>query len=321
LGGLVGAKPGAAKPDGRVLPNMPLDISRLAAMDADVTFTGKKVISQNLPLDDFLLKVKLNNRLLKIQPVKFGTARGEIAGNMTINARKEPVRIDGDFKFRKLSLRLLFQPLEKALDTAPSEGFIGGTAQLKGTGKSLREMLGNSNGTIGLGMEGGQLSNLIVEILGLDVAESLGFLFSGDKPVPIRCVIAHFDVTKGVARSKALVIDTTDSAVHGEGTINLKNETLDLRLETAPKDPSILSLRTPITIGGTLGKPAVGIAAEGLAARAAIGAALGAAFPPAALLAFIEPGLGEDSNCVGMLREMNRDTGKNKATDEVPSNR
>ncbi len=49
-----------------VIPDTSLDISRLDAMDADVTFTGKKVISSSLPLDDFYLHAVLDDKLLML---------------------------------------------------------------------------------------------------------------------------------------------------------------------------------------------------------------------------------------------------------------
>lgn len=306
--------------DSRVLPDVPLDISRMKAMDARVEFTGKKIKATDLPLDDFYMKLALDNSLLTLTPVKFGTASGDIVATMEINARKEPVAISGDFKFRRLALSRLFGGLEESLNAAPTQGYIGGTATLRGHGKSLRDMLASANGAIGLGMEGGQLSNLIVEILGLDVAEGLGFLMAGDRPVAVRCVIGDFAVTKGLMQSNAIMIDTADTKVTGKGTLNLKNEQMDILLHAQPKDPSLLSLKTPIQVGGTLGVPAVGIKAENLAARGAVAGALGVVFLPAALLAFIEPGLGKDGDCAQLLAEMQVNTGKKPGQMLIPKN-
>lgn len=324
LGALIGATPKEVAENAqqdRVLPDMPLDITRLSAMDANVEFTGKHVISSDLPLDDFYMKVLLDNKLLKLDPIKFGTASGDVSAVMEINARKTPVAISGDFTFRKLALSRLFHKLEKSLDTDPARGYIGGVAKLKGYGKSLRDMLATSNGSIGLGMEGGELSNLIVEIIGLDVAESLGFLLSHDKPVQVRCVIGDFAVTDGLMKANSILIDTSDTKVTGKGTLNLKNEAMDMQLHAMPKDPSILSLRTPITISGTLNSPRIGVKAESLAARGGVAGALGVLFPPAALLAFIEPGLGKDGDCAGLLNDMKAHTGQTGGRSEIPKNK
>jgi uncharacterized protein involved in outer membrane biogenesis len=332
LGGLIGATPdiqadssatqkqqaATAEADPRVIPDMPLDISRLSAMDAQVRFTGTQIIATDLPLDNFLMNLQLDDRLLLLKPLKFGTASGDVAADVTINARTEPVKIAADVDVRRLALSRLFAGLEKTLNAAPSRGYIGGRAKLTGSGKSLRAMLASSNGTIGLGMEGGRLSNLIIELLGLDVAQSLGLVLTGDQPVAVRCVIADFGVKNGLMQSNALVIDTSDTQLRGKGSLNLNDEALDLVLRAEPKDATLISARTPITVGGTLKKPDVGVKGRNLLVRGGAAAGLAILFPPAALVAFIEPALGKDSECATLIRTMNARAGS-KAL--VPKNK
>ena len=323
LGGFIGARRGATKDENPyIIPDANLDISRVKSMDADVTFTGKKLISDALPLDDFYMKVDLENSVLKINPVRFGTANGDIESFLTVNAQKEPVRIEGDFNFHRLSLKPIFAKLSDKLGQKNyAEGYIGGTAKLAGTGKSLRQMFSNAHGDVGLGMEGGQLSNLIVELLGLDVAQSLGFLIKGDKPVAVRCIIGDFGVENGRMNVRHFVIDTTDSNIQGKGHINLKDETMDLTLQTYPKDNSFASLNSPLGLKGTLKHPDIQVNVLAVGARSALAAAAAIIAPPVAALAFIEPGLGKDSNCKSLISEMNAETGKSNAGNLIPKNK
>lgn len=97
--------------------------------------------------------------------------------------------------------------------------------------------------------------------------------------------------------TRALAFDTTDTVLHGEGTVNLRDESLDLRLVPEPKDVSPVSLRGPLRVGGRLKDPAFGPEPAPLALRGAAAAALYAVAPPAALLALIETGPGENVDC------------------------
>ena len=324
LSGFIGVRLDAeGKSKTRILPDVPLDISRLAAMDAQVDFHGVRIVSTQLPVDDVHVKIDLEDRLLKVVPVRFGSGRGDIAMWVTINARVEPVQISSKLEVRRVPIAAMFKGVS-AVTGEPNlaRGTIGGTADLAGTGKSLRTMLSNANGHLGIGMEGGQLSHLIVELLGLDIAESVGYLLAGDKPVPIRCVIADFNVTNGRMKAQTLVVDTDDTVVTGEGEINLKDESLDLELKPAPKDFSPLSLRSPLVVRGTLKDPEFNVKRSGLLARGAAAAVLTLVFPPAAILAFLEPGLGEDSQCVALLADMARRSQNPRKNERlVPENR
>lgn len=318
---LIGSERGALENDESpyVIPDVPLDITRMAAMDADVEFTGKQLIAPNLPLDDFYLYITLEDRLLRIDPVAFGTADGDVTAKMRVDARQEPVDITSDFRFSKLSLARLTEGLKESLPNAKtSNGLIGGGAQLKGQGKSLKEMLATANGNIGIGMEGGELSNLLVELMGLDLAQSLGFVLTGDKTVPVRCAVGDFAVENGTMQSRAVVLDTVDTKVLGEGTINLENERMNLRLLAQPKDATFASLRTPLRVEGTLQNPDVIIEKTALLARGAGAVALSAVLTPAAgALALLEPSTGEDSDCDALLQQM---AARIEGSEEIPVN-
>jgi hypothetical protein len=149
----------------------------------------------------------------------------------------------------------------------------------------------------------GQVSNLLLELVGLDGREILKFLMGGDKDVRVRCAATSFDVKGGLMTSRAVVFDTTDTVIYGKGTANLGTEQLDIWLHPYPKDKSILSLRSPINVGGTFGAPHVAPDKKALAQRGALAVALGAINPLLSLAATYEPGPGEDANCSAVLKE------------------
>jgi len=305
-----------------IIPDLPLDISKISSMDADVEFTGQQVISENLPLDDFYMKLSLDDRLMKLMPVRFGTASGNISTDMVIDARQSPVSDHADIHFNKLTLSGLLQGVGQSLgDIEKPTGDIGGTMTLSGHGKSLHEMLSSATGVSGLGMEGGSISNLLIKLLSLDIARSLGFLLTGDRPLAIRCVVADFDIRNGIMTADDFTVDTADTIITAKGTVDLGSEKLALQFIPAPKKSTLLSLRSPIDIAGTLKHPSVTLEKGPLAARGAIATALAVLAPAAAVAAFLEPGMGKDSDCAALLAHMNKKTGKTNATDEIPKNR
>jgi uncharacterized protein involved in outer membrane biogenesis len=141
-----------------------------------------------------------------------------------------------------------------------------------------------------------------VALAGLDIARSLGLWATGDAPIPLRCFVADFDVRKGLMTPKTFVLDTSKSTLTADGSISLAKEQLDLRLLAHPKTPTLVSARTPITVGGAFSQPSVGVEAAPLGARAAGAVALGVVLTPlASILAFIDPGLEQDSDCAALI--------------------
>jgi uncharacterized protein involved in outer membrane biogenesis len=119
----------------------------------------------------------------------------------------------------------------------------------------------------------------------------------------LRCAVASFDAKQGVLTSQRVLIDTDPVRVEGSGSINLRDETLDMQLQGKPKHFQFVRLRAPITVSGAWQHPALGIKAGSAVAQGGIGAALGLLNPFAAILAFIDPGLAEDANCAPLLSE------------------
>ncbi|WNH54616.1 AsmA family protein [Stenotrophomonas oahuensis] len=284
------------KASARVLPDTPYNLTKLRAMDADVRWKAQRINAPSLPLDDMDAHLTLDAGLLQLQPLNFGVAGGDIRSNVRLDARKDTIDTRLQASIRKVQLGKLF-PDAKLAEQA--SGGISGDIDLRGQGNSVAAMLGSSDGTVAVGMGRGHIGNLIMELAGLDVAESLKFLFTGDKQIPLRCAWGDFGVARGVMTSTALAFDTEDTLILGEGTVDLKQEQLDLLLRPRPKDISILALRSPLRIGGTFKVPSFRPDFKALGVRGAIALTLASITPPAALLATIETGPGKDSNCGG----------------------
>jgi uncharacterized protein involved in outer membrane biogenesis len=308
LGVLVGAPPGtgpgetanarqkaaaqARDAGSRWLPSRPYDLTVLRSADADARFVATDVRSRRLPIDSLDAELELRGGVASVRLVELGVANGDVRGSVVLDARRDPIAMTADLRASGVELPRL---LPRIRDT--SVGRIGGTARIEGRGNSIAQMLATADGEVSTVMGSGKVSNLVLEVAGLDVAESLKFLIGPDRAIGLRCAYADFRLTDGVARSRSLAFDTTDTVILGKGSIDLDHERFDLVLRPRPKDVSPVSLRGPLEIGGTFKDPSVRPQAGPLAARVAAAAALFAVTPPAALLALIETGPGEDVDC------------------------
>jgi uncharacterized protein involved in outer membrane biogenesis len=288
-------------PNRKVLPHTPLDLQRLKAMNAEVAFSAAHVKNAGkLPLDRAAMQIRLENGVLQLDQMNLGVAGGTVTGRLHIDSHSNPAIAEVHLNGKSLELSKMFRDV--AL-TKTSFGKISGDINLTGRGNSAAQMLGGASGNVSMLMGKGQISNLLLEFGGLDGAEIIKFLLRGDVNVPVRCAATAFDVKQGLMTSRALVLDTTDTVVYGDGTINLASEAIDLYFRPYPKDRSLLSLRSPLKVTGTLGAPNAGPDKGALAGRAAAALALGVINPLLALAATIETGPGQDANCGAILRQ------------------
>lgn len=301
LAGFIGGTPRTgegqqpvAPSGGRLFPTREFDLSRLRAMDADVRLRAEKLASPVLPLEAMDARLLLEDGDLRLDPLDFAVAGGDIAAQVHLDARQSPIRSRIDLRARRLELPRLVPK-----GAPESAGRVGARLQLSGRGNSVAGWMATADGEVAAVMGPGRISNLTLEWAGLDFAEALKFLLTRDKVVPVRCGYADFEVVDGTARARSFLFDTTDTLLLAEGEIDLGEEQLDLLLRPRPKDASPLSLRSPLRVRGSLLKPRIRPQGGPLLLRSAAAVALYAVAPPAALLALVETGPGEDADCAG----------------------
>jgi uncharacterized protein involved in outer membrane biogenesis len=294
------AKANVEKASSKLIPDVPLDLTRLRASDLDVSLKSDKILAPGLPMDNMNVRFLLKEGVLRIDPLEFGIAAGKIKGSLVLDGAKDVPHVDADLSLTRLSLKSFFAGTQFALQT---EGFIGGHFTVSGDGKSLAQVLGDSNGRIGFVMSGGSMSELLVDAAGLDVGNAAVDLLGSDKKADIRCAVMDFPDTGGILNSQIFVIDTTASTIGGHARINLKDETIDAEVSTDPKSPTI-TVHAPILITGRLKHPSIGIDPKEAAARGVAAGVLSVFLTPlAAVIPFIEMGVGGDSDCSGLVAQ------------------
>ena len=296
------AQANAIDTTGKVLPQKRYEVEDFPLMDADVTFEGRKIVdAAHVPIEDLSVHWTLRDGVLRFEPMKFRLAHGQVTANISLDSNKKPVIGKANIELAGLRLRELFPPSEKMKQPL---GALFGRIDVTGRGTSVADLLGTADGRFAMLINGGYISNLLVEAAGLDVAEALRILATKDVDVKLRCAVADLALKEGVATPQALVIDTTDTVITATGTVDFRNEQLDILTRPQPKDMSPFVLRTPILIKGGFKKPAVKPQMGPLLARGAAAVARGALTPLLAFVPFIETGGGKDSDCHQLLRQV-----------------
>ncbi len=298
------ARGGASKqPAGKVLPVEEFRTERWRDMDADVEFTGKRIVqSAELPFTDLFTHVVLNNGELSLEPLRFGVAGGKLDAQIRLNGRNTPLEGRAKLTARNFKLKQLFPTFEPM---KTSFGELNGDAHLSGRGNSVAKLLGTANGGLKMIINDGAISRSLMEIAGLNVGNYVVGKIFGDEDVKINCAAADFGIKNGLATSLLFVFDTENAIIYIDGTANFATEQLDLKITPESKGFRVFSLRSPLYVRGTFGNPSAGVQAVPLLLRGAGMVALGViAGPAAGLLALIAPSGGEPNECAPLLQQM-----------------
>ena len=298
------ARGGMSKqPATKVLPVEAFRTERWRDMDADVEFTGKRIVhSTDLPFTDLYTHLVLTDGELSLQPLRFGVAGGKLDAQIRLNGRITPMEGRAKLTARNFKLKQLFPTFEPM---KTSFGELNGDADIAGRGNSVAALLGSANGDLKMLINDGAISRGLMEIVGLNVGNYVVGRLFGDKEVKINCAAADFGIKTGLATTRLFVFDTENAIVYIDGTANMASEQLDLTITPESKGFRLFSLRSPLYVNGPFIKPNAGVKAIPLALRGAGMVALGViAGPAAGLLALVAPSGDVPNQCAPLLQQM-----------------
>jgi uncharacterized protein involved in outer membrane biogenesis len=291
------------QPATKVLPVEEFRTERWRDMDADVEFTGKRIVhSAKLPFTDLYTHLMLSDGQLNLEPLRFGVADGTLDAQIRLDGRAAPLEGRAKLTARNFKLKQLFPTFEPM---KTSFGALNGDADIAGRGNSVAALLGTANGELKMLINDGAISRSLMEIIGLNVGNYVVGKMFGDKEVKINCAAADFDIKTGLATARLFVFDTENAIVYIDGTANMASEQLDLTISPESKGMRLFSLRSPLYVRGPFIKPDAGVKAVPLMLRGTGMVALGViAAPAAGLLALVAPSGGEPNQCAPLLEQM-----------------
>ncbi|MFH5924855.1 AsmA family protein [Roseomonas xinghualingensis] len=258
----------AARSDGRVIPDMPVDLSAIrdAALAADVETSVATLRARGADWRGVTLRAVLEDKKLRVERFTATTPGGPVSGALSAEA-------DGAVPRLSLTLRsgeggVDPAPLLAAFGTrSPVTGRGALDLSLRGEGAGTRALAASLGGHLGLAMTGGKIDQRLLAgatsaLRGVVPENAMG------GAADIRCLALRFDLERGVAQSRALLVQTGVATVPGGGAANLGDETLAFRLRPVIRVGDV-SVTTPLGITGRFGDPRVTVDQTAAAAAAA----------------------------------------------------
>ncbi len=304
--------------DGRIFSDQPLPLSSLKEADADLKLQVGKLLLDDRQLNDVQLTVALKNGSLSVAPFRFGIAGGTLDGKVQLDS-------SGKTPTMEISANGKGIELGKLQDQGPlSGGKSDLKVHLKGRGASVRAIMASLSGETVVSVGEGRLANRALNWAGgdllLQVLSSINPLSKSENSTRMSCAAVRFVIRDGVATANnGIGMRTEKVDVVGSGTVNLRNEHLDLGIKPQARGGVGVSLSTPLAglvrVNGTLAKPSMGIDTTGTlktAASVGAGVATGGLSTLGGLL--LDKVSGDSNPCLTAL-------GKGQATKSTPSNK
>lgn len=225
----VGLAPPAARAGtaGPMIPDTPLPWQTLRGPAINVTASVGAMTFQDQVWKAVELAVQIKDGRMQVANVKLALPDGPLKVSMMADASASPMPVS-------LSVHAPGVPLAFVARYAGLPGRVSGTAridaQLRGTGRTVREVAASLDGPFSVTSVGGTLSNTAFVKLTSASLEALGIKVPPQGETALRCLGLIGSFENGLGRFRTIALETTHLSLDGVGAVDLDHETVAFQL-------------------------------------------------------------------------------------------
>jgi uncharacterized protein involved in outer membrane biogenesis len=242
---------------------IPFEYLKEVDLDLDVTLDRLEGIQQ-FGIGKAEARVSLVDGLLRIDPVQFTLVGGGAEMRLVADARPTPPTVQFHLKVESADFGKLLKQLES--DVA-FEGKLDALVDVAAAGTTPNALAAALSGQADAAVEHGRLGSSFLNLVGQDFQSWLFSKALRRGYTKVNCFVTRLRGENGRENVELLVLDTPNVRILGQGEIDLRKRTIDIRFEPKPKVKSFTSLTTPFSIKGPLADPSIQVSTTGIAAR------------------------------------------------------
>ena len=208
-------------------------------------------------LRDVLVDLNVKKGVLRARPMRARLDDSTLEGRIRLDARQSPASLTASVKSPGFNVGPFLQRLDVIRTFG---GQLSATVSVAAQGDTAADLLSTFRGEALLAMGPGRLSLVDDAAKRLDLSSGnpavvFGMLVAQDETdADIECAASRFVFGQGIARNVGTQIRTTHANITGDGEIDLRRGSYDLRFTPREKETQ-QALSDAVVIRGTLARP------------------------------------------------------------------
>jgi len=260
-----GAATTPTRASARAIPEIALPLDTLRAFDARLALAATTLVAGGATWREASAAIALEQGRLLAEPLAVTMPGGPLAGRLLVETADDPPRVALrlDSRGRGLDLAAMRRAFGVPLGF---EGQAELALDLTARGATTRALAATLAGDLGIAMLGGRYTGATALRIGPDLARALLPRGTPADGLALRCLAIRLIAEDGLARSDAALMEGGFGRIDGTLALNLRDETLAAQLLPDIRVMGV-TVRAPVTIGGTLAQPRVGVEPGAAVAR------------------------------------------------------
>ena len=243
----------------RVIPDDALPFAVLRSADGDVQWRIDELVRGGESTRNISFRAGLKDGKLKLEPFAAEPPAGKVTGSLNVDASRPEPAVALVLRAPALDIAKLYHAIGR--DGEATNGTVELDVNLRGQGQSLQAIAATAEGHLGMAVVGGAVDNRVLS-LGLfgDLLRGInqGDVLARRGTTQVRCFALRVDAKGGMGDVRALLLDSSTLFLEGSGGMNLRDETLALRMRAQPRLLG-LGIALPVRVGGSFAAPRVAL--------------------------------------------------------------
>jgi uncharacterized protein involved in outer membrane biogenesis len=223
-----------------------LDPAVLDTFDADIDIVFDEIRSGTDTLGKGSLNLAIGAGRLELEKFEATIPGGVIKAGFSLEPGEKTIVAKINIEAKEFDFGIL------ARRTDPESKFKGRLfldVNLEGESDSLENMMVAAKGKIGMAVWPEEFEAGIFDLWAVGLLSAAAGHY-GD-PSLVNCLVARFSIEDGIMEQDAILIDTSQIRVVGDGVVNFHEETFDFYLVPKSKKAALISAATPVEMKGS----------------------------------------------------------------------
>ncbi len=281
-----------------------------AGLDIDIDVQLKNMQMQGAQLGDLSIPLKIENNVLKLDPITGQINGGQLGGALSLSENKAmEITYDHDLTLSQWDFGQFLT--DREANNNDIKGKANFKSKIAATAPKFDALINNANGEFSFVIADSEMKSGVADKLMSGLVSAIMPTLEDSSITKVNCAIGQFNIKSGIANADTLFADMKRVQLVATGNVDLINQQYDLKLTPEAKRTALLDITPSVRIKGPLQEPKISPDVFSLGTKLG-GALLGVVNPVFLAASLTDFGLGSSHSCSQFTEDK---TGGNKKMD------
>jgi hypothetical protein len=223
-----------------------LDSEILNSFGADINVDFSEIKSGPDVLGNGRMNLVVGDGRLVLEKFEATVPGGVLEAGFSVIPGEQTIAVKVHIKIKDFDYGILARRSDPESDM---QGQLNLEVDIEGRSESLENLLASANGKMAIAVWPEKFASGVFDLWAVGLLSAAVSHYND--PSLVNCAVARFSLSDGIMKQDAILIDTSEIRVIGDGSVSFKDESFDFYLVPKAKKAAFISAAIPVSLKGT----------------------------------------------------------------------